>query len=269
MIVSAKRKSFWESISVTNKLIFFTCLTSIAAFILLWIFGETFFAEYIAITPSLIFSFRSWWTFITSIFAHGGFFHLFANMFSLFFLGNFLENIIGKKRFLGVYLVSGILGGIFYCIGAYFFGGLNVPAVGASGAIFGVLGVLAILVPYSRLYLILGPFVVLFLEVVLSNLLPAEYYSSIQIVLNILMIVMIFSMFSFNRSFRKISIPLELRMWVVPIIAIVPLVIIGFFVELPIGNSAHFGGLVAGLIYGFYLRKKFPNKTRIIRRTFQ
>ena len=63
---------------------------------------------------------------------------------------------------------------------------------------------------------------------------------------------------------RKFAVPVELRMWVLPIVAIVPLVIIGFFVSLPIGNSAHIGGLVVGLIYGFYLRKKFPNKVHQI-----
>jgi membrane associated rhomboid family serine protease len=61
---------------------------------------------------------------------------------------------------------------------------------------------------------------------------------------------------------RKIILPLDLAFWIVPLVAIVPLVVISIFVELPIGNSAHFGGLIIGLIYGFYLKRKFKNKTK-------
>ncbi len=56
---SLKKKGFWERISVTNKLIFITCLTSILAFILEAIFGADFFSNYISIKPSLIFSGKS------------------------------------------------------------------------------------------------------------------------------------------------------------------------------------------------------------------
>ena len=76
-------------------------------------------------------------------------------------------------------------------------------------------------------------------------------------------------LFSFNSSMRRFAIPVELPMWLLPIIAIVPLTVISFFVDLPIGNSAHMGGLVIGLVYAFYLRKKFPNKLNRIRRFFK
>jgi len=55
-----------------------------------------------------------------------------------------------------------------------------------------------------------------------------------------------------------------MKLWVAPIIAIVPLVLIGLFVDLPIGNSAHIGGLLIGLLYAFYLRKKYKRKTALI-----
>jgi len=84
-----------------------------------------------------------------------------------------------------------------------------------------------------------------------------------------LILVMIFSLFSFNSPLRKLAMPLQLPMWLLPIIAIVPLTIISLFVNLPIGNSAHIGGLVVGLLYAFSLKKKFPNKLNRIRGFFR
>ena len=56
-------------------------------------------------------------------------------------------------------------------------------------------------------------------------------------------------MFSMNLVIRRLALPLRLPFWIAPIIAIVPLFLIAAFVKLPIGNTAHLGGLVAGLIY--------------------
>lgn len=250
--------------SLTIKLIFFNLFFYFISLFLLFTYGEEFFLNNIAITPSLIFSGKSLWTFLTSMFAHVQFFHIFANMFSLFFIGSFLERILGKKRFFWVYLISGLVGGIFFVLSGWIFGDMSIPAVGASGAIFGLLGVLAVLVPYSKIYLILGPLLLIVIEIVFSKILPVNIIPVFNLMINLLIFFMIFSLFSFNSKLRKFAVPVELRMWVLPIVAIVPLVIIGFFVSLPIGNSAHIGGLVVGLIYGFYLRKKFPNKVHQI-----
>jgi membrane associated rhomboid family serine protease len=174
------------------------------------------------------------------MFSHVLFFHIFANMFSLFFVGNFLERIIGGKRFLLVYLLSGLLGGIFFGASGFIFND-NTPGIGASGAVFGILGVLAVLVPYSRIYLIAGPLILLLVQFALSPFIPANLYGVFSMAVNLLILVMIFAILSFNPSFRKIAVPVELPMWVLPFVAIVPLVAIGFFVDLPIGNSAHIG----------------------------
>jgi membrane associated rhomboid family serine protease len=266
--ISPRKKRFGFSFSLTIKLILINIVVSFIGFIIFSTSPENFY-NYLALTPALILSGKALWTFITSMFMHGGFFHIFANMFSLFFIGTFLERIIGKKRFFWIYMASGIVGGIFFVIASYIFGGLEIPAVGASGAIFGLLGVLAVLVPWSKVYLIVGPLILLIFDFIFKSILPVSISNILSTLVTILIFFMIFAMLSFNPKIRKFAIPLQLPMWLLPIIAIVPLVIIGYFVTLPIGNSAHFGGLVVGLIYGLYLRKKFPKKTKKIRNIFK
>jgi len=73
-------------------------------------------------------------------------------------------------------------------------------------------------------------------------------------------------MMSFSPVMQKIALPVAMRFWALPIVAIVPLVIIGLIpgVDLPIGNMAHLGGFIAGAVYGIYLRLRYKRKTRII-----
>ena len=78
----------------------------------------------------------------------------------------------------------------------------------------------------------------------------------------------IFAIFSFNRGLLKWAVPWEMPFWVLPIVAIIPLIIIGLFVELPIGNTAHLGGLLVGMAYAYYLKKKYKRKTMMIARYF-
>jgi len=258
-----KGSGFFSGLSITNQLILANILFYIISYIIIGVYGNEVFLNNLALTPSLILSGGKIWTFLTSMFLHGGFFHLFANMFSLFFVGNFLERIIGRKRFISIYLFSGLIGGLFFVISGMVFSN-DVPGVGASGAIFGILGVLAVLVPYSKIYLIVGPLIVLILMSIFGNFFSWAYFVG-----NILILLMIFSLFSWNPNTRKFAIPVELPMWLLPIIAIVPLVILEFFIDLPIGNSAHIGGLFIGLIYAGYLRNKFPRKTKMIQGHFR
>jgi len=76
-----------------------------------------------------------WWRLITAAFLHYGPFHLFLNMLALYWFGSLLEQRIGSGRFLALYLVSGLAGSA----GALLWSPLT-PTVGASGAIFGILG---------------------------------------------------------------------------------------------------------------------------------
>lgn len=88
-----------------------------------------------ALVPELV-ARGEWWRLLASVFLHSGAIHLGFNMLSLYYLGSFVEESFGRGRFLALYILSGISGGVAYL----YFGDFTGPAVGASGAIFGLLG---------------------------------------------------------------------------------------------------------------------------------
>lgn len=84
---------------------------------------------------------------LTGTFLHGSILHLLFNMYALYIIGSQLENYVGKAKFLGIYLISAISGSLLSCIMN------NGVSVGASGAIFGLLGALLYFGYHYRLYL--------------------------------------------------------------------------------------------------------------------
>jgi len=80
------------------------------------------------------------YTLFTSMFVHGGFLHLFGNMFIFLFLGMAFEQRIGWKKFIIIYLISGICGTLTHSLLNL---GSAIPLIGASGAIFGIMGAFA------------------------------------------------------------------------------------------------------------------------------
>jgi len=221
----------------------------------------------------------AFWTLLTSMFTHIWLPHLFFNIISLFFLGTFLEKIIGRKKFFWFYILSGLFAGLFYSVLSFYFGSSdlgarlfvdpNIFAVGASGAIFGLAGLLAILTPKMRVYLISGPIIALIIQSILHAIIPeSQILSLLDFFVIFYIFFSIFAMFSFNAKMRKLAIPVGMPFYILPFVAIVPLVIIGLFVELPIGNTAHLGGLLAGLLYGYHLKNKYRKKTELISRKY-
>ena len=96
------------------------------------------------------------WTFVTYMFLHGGFAHLFFNMYALFLFGSVLERVWGTQKFLFYYFATGIGAGVIH-IGVQLLTNDFVPTVGASGAIFGLLLGYAMLYPDSMMGLIFPP----------------------------------------------------------------------------------------------------------------
>lgn len=92
------------------------------------------------------------WQIVTSIFLHVGFGHYLINMIVLLFFGAELERRVGSKKYLKIFLISGLIGNLAYLAYAYTTSSLY-PALGASAAIFGVMGTLAIIAPEIRVLL--------------------------------------------------------------------------------------------------------------------
>ena len=88
-----------------------------------------------------------WSTLLTSMFLHGGWMHLGGNMLYLWIFGDNLEKVMGAARFILFYLLCGLAASAAHIA---FGGGSSVPAVGASGAISGVLGGYILLFPGNR-----------------------------------------------------------------------------------------------------------------------
>ncbi len=222
-------KNFFKKFSVTTWFIIVNVVVFMVAFLFIGILGEHGAEKVfslVALQPNAFFS-GAVWTLFTSMFMHGSFTHLFVNMISLFFIGNFVEKLIGRKRFFWLYILSGLFAGLLFVSLAYFFGASNfgarifgspeVFAVGASGAIFALGGLLAILTPKLRVYVF---FVI------------------------------------------------PMQMWVAMIVLLFVLWGVSISVGLPIGNTAHLGGLLVGVGYALYLKKKYRRKTAMIRKYF-
>jgi len=210
-----QKRSIFERMNLTTKIVIINILCFIIFVFVDSVTKINFIQNYIAVSLENIQNLRLW-TFLSSMFMHGGIFHLFVNMLSLFFIGNLLEKILGKKRYLWFYLLSGIFAGGLFVLAGLIEGSL--PAVGASGALFGLIGLLMILTPNLPVYMMFIPIPI-----------KMKYAAPGMLVL----------------------------LWIISIVG-----------KIGIGNFAHLGGFIVGIIYGLYLRKKFPNKIKHLGKYF-
>jgi len=95
-------------------------------------------------------------TIFSSMFLHGGIFHIAGNMLYLFIFGNNIEDSVGHLRFIGFYAASGVAAALMQIC---FDPGSGVPMIGASGAVSGVLGAYLLLYPYARIKTLIFIFV--------------------------------------------------------------------------------------------------------------
>ncbi|MGK7368716.1 MAG: rhomboid family intramembrane serine protease [Candidatus Halalkalibacterium sp. M3_1C_030] len=93
------------------------------------------------------------WQLITYMFLHGGFGHIFFNLFALWMFGQSIENYWGTKRFTVFYFLTGIGAAILHM----FIGGGGAPTIGASGAVYGILLAFGMMFPNREIMLLFPP----------------------------------------------------------------------------------------------------------------
>jgi hypothetical protein len=93
----------------------------------------------------------------TSLFLHGGWLHLLGNLWFLYVFGDNVEDVLGHGRYLLFYLLSGVGANLIYLM---FSPSSQIPLVGASGAIAGVMGAYFVLFPGARVYTLVPIFIV-------------------------------------------------------------------------------------------------------------
>lgn len=168
--------------------------------------------------PSIDYIVQRPWTILTVMLMHGGVLHIFANMVTFYFFGRPVENIIGAKDTLKLYLVSGLVSSLaiigFQNIQALLYPSFNMsPIVGASGAVVAFIGAVAMLYPDA--------------EVLLYFVVPMKIKTAVYAFAGIEIFNIIMKLFG-------IYLPL-----------------IGGF-----ASSAHLAGLIIGLWYGRKIRDK-------------
>lgn len=97
-----------------------------------------------------------YWPFLTSMFLHGGLLHIVGNMWTLAVFGRNVEDQMGAARFLVFYLVCGVTSGIVH---TWVNADSTLPAIGASGAVAGVMGAYLLMFPKSRVIVMVPIFI--------------------------------------------------------------------------------------------------------------
>jgi membrane associated rhomboid family serine protease len=107
---------------------------------------------YLALYPRFVWS--EPWTLVTSMFMHGDMWHIFFNMLWLYFFGSYVIMLVGNRKFLLVYFIGGIVGGLFY---VWLAANPLIPVIGASGAVFALGGALAVMQPKLKVMIMFIP----------------------------------------------------------------------------------------------------------------
>ena len=116
----------------------FLSISLLVVYVFQFLLGDVLIANFALFAPSV--TNGQWWLLITAGFLHGSIIHLLFNVYILWVLGSQLENIVGKVKFIIIYFGS-LLGG---SLASYLFSPFGSYSIGASGAIFGLMGAMLV-----------------------------------------------------------------------------------------------------------------------------
>ena len=116
----------------------FLSISLLAVYVFQFLLGDILIANFALFAPNV--GNGQWWLLITAGFLHGSIFHLLFNVYILWVIGSQLESIVGKINFVIIYFVS-LIGGSF---ASYLFSPFGSYSIGASGAIFGLMGAMLV-----------------------------------------------------------------------------------------------------------------------------
>jgi membrane associated rhomboid family serine protease len=141
---------------ITINAVVFIWEISVTGFFSNPIATETLFRNYGAVPESVLQGNIA--SVITSMFMHGGFLHIIGNMLFLFVFGDNLEDRFGRIKYLLMYIGWGFAAALLHSLYVVSAGGGDIPAVGASGAISGVMGAYLVMFPRARVLTLIFAF---------------------------------------------------------------------------------------------------------------
>jgi membrane associated rhomboid family serine protease/HSP20 family molecular chaperone IbpA len=121
---------------------------------------------------------------LTSMFLHGGIAHLIGNMVFLFVFGDNIEDRFGHIKYLFIYIMWGAAAAIIHSIFAVSAGGGTVPAVGASGAISGVMGAYLVMFPRAKIFTVIVAFFITTVRIPALAYIP--FWFILQVILGLI-----------------------------------------------------------------------------------
>ena len=225
-----KLHKFFDESPVTISLIIFMISISFLRYIVYFLVRIDINAVF-SLVPSRVIEEGAFWILLTNIFLHDDLvrnpFHLIANMIALFYIGRYVERMLGKKQYLSAFILTGLGGSICIVLSNWLFMYLNYSTnydshyLGASGVILGIFSILALYRPKIRIifFLFIPPYLII------PILAPLKLMLIIQFTLDLLLGIL-------NLPFDYIA------------------------------HFGHVGGMITGFIlYKLHLRKKLYEYT--------